>query len=568
MSFETLARVHQPTPAIVAQSAVRRLPRWALLLLCAAYVLPGFIGREPWKNADMMALGYMFELAQERAHWLDPRMLGQAPEFDALLPYWLGAWAMQLAPGWIAPDFAARIPFIGLLVLTLLSTWYAVYYLARTPGAQPVPFAFGGEALPTDYARAIADGGLLALIACLGLMQLSHETTPALAQLGFTALTFYGLAALPYRLVAPTLALAVGLVGLALSGAPAMGVLFALGGAFLHFKDAPADAATEARGGRGALLVLLLALGTGAVAAAFDTWHWRLGAAPGPAREWQSVARLVVWFTWPAWPLALWTVWRWRRQLNRRHVALPLWFALVSLVTTALAPNPDRALLLGLPALAALAAFALPTFERSVSALIDWFTLLFFSGCALVIWVIWISLMTGVPAKPAANVAKLAPGVVPTFGLVAFLVALAATVAWVWLVRWRTSRNRDAIWKSLVLPAGGAALGWLLVMTLWLPVLDYARSYVPVVDGIKRHLNAPGCVEVVGLTRPQLAALRFHAGLDLRPASLPSTCPWLVASQELQPSLAMVLQPRQWTLVATVRRPTDAKDNLLLYRKR
>ena len=84
-------------------------------------------------------------------------------------------------------------------MLTLLATWYGVYYLARTPRAQPVPFAFGGEAQPTDYARAIADGGLLALIACLGLAQLSHETTPALAQLGFTALTFYGMAALPYR---------------------------------------------------------------------------------------------------------------------------------------------------------------------------------------------------------------------------------------------------------------------------------------------------------------------------------------------------------------------------------
>ena len=34
--------VNQPTPAIVAQSAVRRLPRWALLLLCFAYVIPGF----------------------------------------------------------------------------------------------------------------------------------------------------------------------------------------------------------------------------------------------------------------------------------------------------------------------------------------------------------------------------------------------------------------------------------------------------------------------------------------------------------------------------------------------
>ena len=65
--------------------------------------------------------------------------------------------------------------------------------------------------------------------------------------------------------------------------------------------------------------------------------------------------------------------------------------------TAVLSPNSDRALLLSLPALATLAAFALPTFERSVSALIDWFTLLFFSGCALIIWVVWISLMTGVP---------------------------------------------------------------------------------------------------------------------------------------------------------------------------
>jgi hypothetical protein len=168
-----------------------------LAAVCAAYVLPGFIGRGPWKNADMMAFGYMFELAQGHASWLSPTLLGQPPEFDALLPYWLGAWAMQLAPAWVDPDFAARLPFIGLLVLTLVATWYGVYYLARTPNAQPVPFAFGGEALPTDYARAVADAGLLALVACLGLMQLSHETTPALAQLGFTALTFYGLAACP-----------------------------------------------------------------------------------------------------------------------------------------------------------------------------------------------------------------------------------------------------------------------------------------------------------------------------------------------------------------------------------
>lgn len=561
--------MNRPTPAIVAQSAVRRLPRLALLLLCAAYVLTGFIGRGPWKNADMMALGYMYELAQGRSTWLDPTLLGQPPEFDALLPYWLGAWAMQLAPAWLPADFAARIPFIALLVLTLLSTWYGVYYLARTPGAQPVPFAFGGEAHPTDYARAVADGGLLALIACLGLMQLSHETTPALAQLGFTALTFFGLAALPYRILWPGVALLLGLAGLGLSGAPAMAMLFAAGGALVHFTDGPEDASSEAKGLRGSVLVVVLALFAAGVAAALDTWHWRLGPQPiGPTRDWRSAGRLLVWFTWPAWPLALWTVWRWRRQLGRRHVALPLWFSVVAIVTAVLSPNADRALLLSLPALAALAAFALPTFGRSVAALIDWFTLLFFSGCALVIWVIWISLQTGVPAKPAANVAKLAPGFVPSFSPVAFLVALAATIAWIALVRWRTKRNRHAIWKSVVLPAGGAALGWLLVMTLWLPVLDYARSYQSVVQRILGRIDTPGCVEVFGLTRPQIAALRFHGGLDLRMATAPPACPWLVVAEDLEAAVPLAFDTKQWRLVAKFPRPTDRRENLLLYQKR
>jgi 4-amino-4-deoxy-L-arabinose transferase-like glycosyltransferase len=560
--------VNRPTPAIVTRSAARRLPRWALLLLCAAYVIPGFVGREPWKNADIMAFGYMHEMATGRTSWLDPTLLGQPPDFDALLPYWLGAWAIQLTPAWVPADFVVRLPFVALLVITLVATWYGVYYLARTPGAQPVPFAFGGEASPQDYARAIADAGLLALIACLGLAQLSHETTPSLAQLGFTAMAFYGLAALPYRIGVPALALAIALPGLALSGAPAMGVVFAAGGALNYWIHAPEDGATQGHRVRGAILVILLGLAAAAIAAAFGTWHWRLEPGAGPGREWQSIARLVAWFAWPAWPLALWTVWRWRRQLRRRHVALPLWFATVSLVTTALAPHPDRALLLGLPALAALAAFALPTFSRSVSALIDWFTLLFFSTCALIIWVIWISLQTGVPAKPAANVARLAPGFVPSFGLVAFVVAVAATLAWIWLVRWRTSRSREAIWKSLVLPASGAALGWLLVMTLWLPVLDYARSYAPVVQGITQRIDAPGCVDVVGLTRPQIAALRFHGQLDLQSAEKPGECPWLVASQELQPSLAMALDIRRWELVTQVRRPTDQRENLLLYKKK
>jgi hypothetical protein len=330
----------------------------------------------------------------------------------------------------------------------------------------------------------------------------------------------------------------------------------------------PKDAALRQPMRRWAGVIVVLGLAAAALASVMHLWHWRLDTQ---GRDWQVLGRLLVWFTWPAWPLVLWTLWRWRHRLLERHLALPLWLAGVALVGALTTPNADRSLLLALPALAVLAAFALPTFSRSVAALIDWFTLLFFSGIALVIWVVWISLHTGVPAKPAANVARLATGFEPSFSAPAFLVALAGTLAWAALVRWRVGRHRSALWKSLVLPAGGAALCWLLLMTLWLPVLDYARSYVSVVDTVQRAIRrqdpSPSCVEVAGLTRSQLVALRYHGGLTLRPATnaAPSACPWRITGSD--PAAAMANAPMQgWQLVTTARRPTDPRDNLRLYR--
>ena len=83
--------MNQPTPAIVAQGAVKRLPRLALLLFCLAYVLPGFLGRGPWKRDDITTFGYMAELARSGSDWWNPMLGGMPPQVDALLPYWLGA---------------------------------------------------------------------------------------------------------------------------------------------------------------------------------------------------------------------------------------------------------------------------------------------------------------------------------------------------------------------------------------------------------------------------------------------------------------------------------------------
>jgi hypothetical protein len=574
--------VNQPTPAIVPQSAVRRLPRLALWLFCAAYVLPGLFGREPWKGNEFNAFSHMLALAEGVSDWLHPNAWNQAPAFDALLPYWIGAWAIQLAPPGVSAGFAVRVPFALLLGLTLAAVWHGVYYLALSPQAQPVPFAFGGEAKPKDYARTIADGGVLALIACLGLALLSHEASPILTQLAFVSLAFYGVAALPYHPRYSLSALVAGLLGLCLSGAPSFAVLMAVGSGLLCLLDK--QSTTKQTGRQHALLLLLMGIAVAILASALDAWRWRLLPLHNDLDTWRDLLRLMVWFTWPAWPLAIWTLWRWRRQWTSlswsRHLVLPLWFLLLTVSTALLTRSSSQTLLLALPAFATLAAFALPTLRRSVTALIDWFTLIFFSTCALLIWVIWLAMQTGWPAKTAANVVRLAPGFEPSFGWGAFVVALLATTLWAWLVVWRTAKHRHPLWKSLVLPAGGAALCWLLLLTLWLPLLDFARSYKPWVQQIQSIMTKQDagalqntCLLSYGLDVAQMTAFHYHGGFEVKVLDTTSKtqqrqCPWLLVDNDLRPDLPQVVSIKEWTRVRTIRRPSDNNEDVTLYHRR
>jgi 4-amino-4-deoxy-L-arabinose transferase-like glycosyltransferase len=556
------------TPAIVTQSAVRRLPRLALFLFCLAYVLPGFMGREPWKSADVSALGVMWEMATGASSWWTPQVLGQAAEVGGPLPYWLGASFIHLFH-FLPADYAVRMAFALLLGLTLMCTWYAIYHLARQGSAQPVAFAFGGEASPKDYARALADAGLLALIACLGLAQLSHETTPHLARLCATSALMLASARMAHADDArPWLSLLLwwlAIAGLALSGAP--GIAMALGTGLLLILTV-----TRARAAMGNHPNLIwaaigVALTMGCIGL-FDALPWPTIGLPVEFDAWRRWGRLLVWFAWPAWPLALWTLWGWRKQLVSPHVAIPMWTALVSVLNSGLNPDFDRALLLALPALAALAAFALPTLRRSVSSLIDWFTLIFFTLCAVAIWVVWTAMQIGIPAQPAANIARLAPGFVPDFSWVLFLTGALATVAWFWLVSWRVGRNQQAIWKSLVLPAAGATLCWVLLMSLWLPLLDFARSYGPLSRAIANSVPANQCVLVDGLTQAQISALQYHGQLKLQRIEQISgndPCASMVVSPERVATLYRRVNLTHWAYKASASRLSDRNERLLIY---
>lgn len=547
-----------PTPAIVPERGAQALPRLALLLFCAAYVLPGLFGRDPWRNADLTAFGFMASIAQGHAPWWQPAIAG-IPAEGGLLPYWIGALAIKALP-FLEPALAARLPFGLALVGVLVLVWYSTFHLARTDAAQPVAFAFGGEAHAIDYARALADGALLALVASLGLLLLGHETTPELIQLLGITLYVYGLAAAPYREGKARLACVVALPVLAASGAPAMALALGLGGALLCRQSAREQVRR--------LLPWVFAAGLLSALAAWGLhgWAWRV-AVDGYAQEPLRFPSLLAWFCWPAWPMALWTLWRWRAHWQHRHVSVPLLGVLVPLATSFLMNSSDRALLLALPALAVLASFSLPTLRRSVAAAMDWFSVFFFSALALFVWAYYASMQAGWPAQPLANVRKLAQGFEPSFHPLALALALLGTAAWIFLVRWRTARHQHALWKSLVLPAGGVALIWLLGLSLWLPVLDYARSQRPLVERLRTQLPTPiNCLAAPGQPLHLLAALEFQGGwsVDARQPLAQTSCSHALLQSEL---LRPAPVPAGWQVLGSVRRPTDRVQHYLVLRR-
>jgi hypothetical protein len=535
-SFFCMSAPSLPNPALVTQASARAMPRWVLLLLCVLYALPGFIGRDPWRAEDLLSFGYMLDLAaqleQAPSWWhiwgASPQILGLPMRAqDSAFTHWLGAWSIHLTSGLIKADVAAKLPFIAMVWASMSALWYGVYALARLPQAQPVALAFGGQAQPTDYARALADGALLALMAALGMAQIGHEATPTLGQ-------------------------------------------------FLAISVAFCAAAQWLQGQQHQGTRWLLTLASGLLLACnFMPWLTHgFAAANNGGGDWSSWGKQLVWFAWPTWLLAAWGLLRWRRHLRRPwhrapHVLLPVLFVLVPLVVWHFNAKGDRSLFLALPGLSALAAFALPTLRRSVIALIDWFSLLFFSLCAAVIGVVSLSLSTGWPHKPAQNVYRLLPGYEhsQTWGQLALGCLVLA--AWIYLVYWRTQKHRPALWKSLILPAAGATMTWALLMTLWLPLLNYARSDAPITQKISALLQNPqACVWIGEGVPPSLVtALQWHGGLRLaRPEAGSQRCDWLITpvALSLKPS---ALNAQGWMLHSRIARPSQKGETLALWQR-
>lgn len=513
-------------PVRLPAAATLALPRWALFALGLLYILPGLIGREPWKNDDAASFGIMWTMAHgSLADWLWPNIAGLSIPDEGPLAFWLGAIFIKLF-GWIGNEvFAARMSTIGIFVISALSVWYTAFNLGRRPDAQPLRLAFGGQPEPDDFGRTLADAAVLIYLGCLGLLQHSHDIT---AEALYVSLMAYMLYRAVRYVERASLRNAV-LLGLAMGGLTltrgwvtpaALTVALVLCSVFLRLPLLRTLGHLAIAVLVGALLTLVWLLpgellqpyGHSPLQAWMD-WNCRQFSMP----DRQSLVyffRVGIWFFWPAWPFAAWAVYAWRRQHHVLHIVVPMTFVAMLSILAIFHPDPDPAQLLPLlPPLAVMAAFGLLTMKRGAINAIDWFSVMVLTICAFVLWLFWFAALTGWPAKLAHNALKLLPGYKPELGLIAFFVAACATAGWVALVHWRISRQPAVLWRAVVLSSGGLILIWVLIMTLFLPELNYSKSYAGVAHQISVNLPAGNTCINTNVGPAQRASFAYYGQL-------------------------------------------------------
>jgi 4-amino-4-deoxy-L-arabinose transferase-like glycosyltransferase len=215
-----------------------------------------------------------------------------------------------------------------------------------------------------------------------------------------------------------------------------------------------------------------------------------------------------------------------------------------------------------IPGLSIIAAFSLPILKRSLISFIDWFAMFSFTVIALAIWIIWIAMVTGYPEPIANNVARFIPGYESQFNPLAFIVAVVITGLWLAIVRWRTSRAPKEIWRCLIISASGTTLMWVLLMTLWLPTINYAKTYRNVSARLIQAVPNAGCIDTSNLGYAQLASFGYFTKLNLRDDP---NCPWLLIHSQSEASAYATLNNKKLTLLWEDRRASDRDERLRLY---
>jgi len=575
MVFET-----RPSPARVSAAAAAPFPRAALAALLLIYIASGLFGRDPWVQEDAAGFGVMWTMAHgAAADWWLPNVSGEFVAESGPLAYWVGAIFIKLFGAWLGDAAAARLTTVPWFVLATSTVWYATYRLAHRGDAQPVAFAFGGEAKPRDYGRMLADIAVLLLAATLGLVLRVHETTDAAASVGLIGLILFGVVRALTRAWTGALLAGASIGLMALARGPHAAVFVAAGAATAMFVTLPRTRRARA---------IAIALATALVV--FSLWPLASLTAPEAARReffaawrlwavgsfglpgWADLAwllRTLAWYVWPLWPFALWSVYAWRQGLGRAHIAVP--GIMVSAITAGAlaAPQTEPPLMLLAIPLTVLAAFGAISVRRAAENATDWFAIVTYSFFMIVGGTYFFAMVSGAPEKMAASVSRLTPGFVPELDFIAITAASVAVAIWIAVIAWRVLRQPEPLWRGPLLVAVGLTTLWVLTNAVFLPAVNYNRSYAQIARGIRGQIEAAAgsraCVLAHHMPPAYRAVLAYHGGI--RFAAGHEQCPLLLHRDSHRTQLDDALPPGHWRLIWEGRWAARPDETFRLYRR-
>ncbi|MBT8564471.1 hypothetical protein G6710_08405 [Polynucleobacter paneuropaeus] len=561
-------------------AATRSIPRIIIFALTLVYGFAGLFFRDPWKNEDAIGFGGMWTLFRGNTFdWIVPHLAGRELSLGAPFPYWLGGTLIRLFGPWVGAANAARLYSAICFFATAVAIWYATYLLGRRPEVQPMAFAVGGQPDRKSYGMTLADGALLIFLACIGLAQNAHETTPMMAQLMGIGFILYGTVRGLDKPWQGGLWTGLGLMIVILSSNLTLSLI-------MVSSTIIAVLASNAKLRlRWTLTSTVLGLIGFAIWPAL--WYgfnlspelrhvaevgWRNMPVMRSSISLDSIGFLGVnfWaYAWPVWPLAAISLAHWGTNKSAGawrapHLAIPLSLFIGSLIYVLFRVEAnEHDLMILIPSLAIIGAFSLPILKRNLISFIDWFAMLSFTVIAIAVWVIWFAKVTGYPESTAANLARLLPGFQTQLNWLAFFIALAITGVWLAIVRWRTSRAPKEIWRCLIISASGTTLMWVLLMTLWLPTINYAKTYRYVAARLSQVISTnTGCVNTSSLGLSQLASFDYFTKLDLRDDP---NCPWMLTHSQSEAQAFGSLNDKKLVLIWEDRRAADRDERLRLY---
>ena len=533
------------------------LPFVYFLLLVLAYLLPGLVGHDPWKQDETYIFSIVHHLLQG-GDWVVPQLVGEPFMEKPPLYYWVAAL--------LAHVFSSSLP---------------LYDGARLASGLFMATTFVSVGLAARHWWGAGHGRLavLVLMASLGLLYESHLMITDVPMLTGFAIASYGFALSRERSLAGGIWLGTGVgVGFLAKGLLVPGVIGVTALLLpLLFRTWRCRAYACALGVAAAaalpwLLIWPIALYLRSPTLFYD-WFWlnnigrflgfsvpQLGAPNAP---WFWLKTLP-WFAFPALPLALLGVWQRRREISR---SAPLQFGLVafSVYLTVLLVSASARNAYGLPMLVALALLAAPaaaTLPDHLNRTLDGASRLLFSTLACFIWAEWTILMVTRHASDWGFLARALPaGYVMPFIPMAFAVAVVATLAY--LLAWaRLPRLRG---RAVVSMAAGTTLCWILLATLWLSWVDNAKSYRSVFAAMQPHLPVNRrCVATTGLGESESAMLLYFSRIRAQSREIhpDSTCDVLLvySTNALQKA-----PDRSWRAVWEGARPGDKRERFRLY---